>query len=225
MLKSQQLGVAITCARSFRSKRLAVSKAVVCLLLVPLAENCFAEGQEMVTIPSNDVLSVAVGANGVVWVGTRNSVGTTYPSFARLHEGNWHVFTKQNSKKLPVNIVLSMAVAANGAMWAGTEGGGLVRVHDEDLQVFTTDNSELPNNYVSSVAVGSDGAVWAGTRGGLARFHEGDWQIFTVDNSGLPFHDVFSVAVASDGAIWVGARGSLARLHEGHWQVFKLPID
>ena len=176
-------------AASGRGDRLLVPKAVVCLLVVPLAGSCSPEPGAGLAIPSNDVVSVAVGANGAVWVGTRDSIGTPYPSLARLHKGDWQAFTKENSK-LPHNDVRSVAVAPNGAVWIGTwpvltgrghgiageKRGGLARLHEGHWQVF---RGKLPFNRVSSLAVASDGALWAGAGRGLARLRRGDWRLFT----------------------------------------------
>ncbi len=138
---------------------------------------------------------------------------------ARLHQGQWQVFTADNSD-LPDNRVTSLAVAPDGGLWIGT-GGGLARLHQGQWQVFTAENSDLPDNRVLSLAVAPDGGLWIGTsevvwpactRVGGRCSPPKTATCPTTGSGPLPSPRTAACGSAPD--------GGLARLHQGRWQVF-----
>ncbi len=173
-------------------------------------------------LPSNEVNSVAVGADGSVWVGTDAGLG-------RLRDGQWTVYTTADG--LPGNYVNPVAAGSDGSVWAAVQGGwsdienltfGFGRLRDGRwTSVYATVGDLWAPLDVAALAVGADGSVWVGTYGqGLASLRDGQWTgYFPAD--GLPHNDVRSVAVGPDGSVWVGTiGGGLGRLRDGVWTVY-----
>jgi len=51
----------------------------------------------------------------------------------------------------------------------GTIDSGIVRLHDNQWQVFNIQNSDLPSNFLTSLLQSTDGAICMGTKkGGVA---------------------------------------------------------
>ncbi|MCX8159294.1 MAG: hypothetical protein N3D20_03370, partial [Candidatus Pacearchaeota archaeon] len=69
-------------------------------------------------LPYNDVLSLAIDAQGNKWIGTAGGL-------AKFDGTNWTVYNTSNSG-LPSNSVYSIAIDAQGNKWIGTL--------EEDLQ-------------------------------------------------------------------------------------------
>jgi DNA-binding transcriptional ArsR family regulator len=113
-----------------------------------------------------DVLALAPGADGALWIGTYGG------GLVRLDkDGRWQTYSGGANTKggLPNDQVRALAPGADGALWIGTYGGGLVRLDkDGRWQTYSNANTHrgLPDDNVLALAPGADGALWIGTNGG-----------------------------------------------------------
>ncbi len=76
-------------------------------------------------LPDNDVVSIAIEADGTKWFGSFGQSGV-----ASFDGVNWTVYNTSNSG-LANNDDHAVAVEANGTKWFGTQGSGVSVLHDE----------------------------------------------------------------------------------------------
>ncbi len=182
-------------------------------------------------LPSDDVLSVLVGRDGAVWVGTgaglarRPKGGAFAPveaagrrivmALAQDHDGSVWAATRDGlmrvaggppelmgrAEGLPDEHTRALAEDADGNLWIGTEAGGLVRLRNGRAVVYGRAQG-LTHDVVWTVTGGRDGTVWAGTDGGgLDRLRDGRARLATAD-PGLAHENVFALLEDRSGQVW-----------------------
>ena len=186
-------------------------------------------------LPEDDLGRIAVeslaaaGADGSVWVGTRNDGICRWngDQADTSHGEAWTTYTEEDG--LADNLVSAVAVAPDGTVWAGTHSYVNRLAHPTDTTWVTyTETHGLASRGIRSLVVGPDNTAWVTYDGwtyGLSRWNgtrasTGDgieWTTYTMED-GLPSNAVTSIAVASDGALWVGTEaGTVSRLAEKTW--------
>ncbi len=133
-----------------------------------------------------------------IWIGTSEGL-------SRLKQSN--IITLSEVEGLPHPYVRAVYQDQGGAMWIGTEGGGAVRVTDDDMTTYTTRDG-LPHNRVRALAGLEDGTVWLGTDGGgLAAWNGEQFETYTTQH-GLPGNSIRSLFVDRNHWLWVGTNGN-----------------
>ena len=98
----------------------------------------------------------------------------------------------------------------DGALWIGTFDRGLIRVHQDRVDLFSRADG-LSSNYVRGLFEDREGNIWVATDNGLDRFRH--TAVTTISaNHGLSEGTPWSVLPASDGSVWVGTLSGLNRL-------------
>lgn len=148
-------------------------------------------------MPSNDVYSVLVDKNNIVWIGTS----------AGLVKYDGTLFTVYNSTNspLPNNYCASMVIDKSNRLWIATTNG-VARFDGVNWSVYTTATG-LASNYTFSVTVDSNNNKWIGTGAGLSKYDGSTWTTYTTGNSGLPSNTVQFVKADQFGNIWCGTGG------------------
>ncbi len=160
-------------------------------------------------LPSNDVRTLAVDAQGRLWIAA--GAGLSRWENGKVAE------RLTAAEGLPAGAVTGIRVAADGAMWVtiatgDAREGGVVRLGKGKPEVFTPANSGLPSARVWDLLPDRRGGVWFATSNGVARLKpDGRWEHFTPMNSGLVNAIVFSIAEAEDGALWFATAGGVCR--------------
>ena len=138
------------------------------------------------------VNAVEVGADGRVWVATKNGLS--------CFDGNlWTNYTVDDG--LADNEVNDVGIDLDGKAWAATDQG--LSCFDGDSWHTYTEKDGLVNKKVTVIEVASDHSLWIGTARGLSHLKEEGWQNYTEDD-GLPGNRILSLCVANDGKIWIG---------------------
>jgi ligand-binding sensor domain-containing protein len=170
-------------------------------------------------LPNDEILSLALGQDGTLWVGTDSGL-------ARLdRQGRWQILTRANTGGgLPNDFVQALEFAQDGTLWVGTFGG-LARLNNGHWQSYTQASTSggLPSDDILALALGQDGTAWVGTTGGLAFLdRQGRWLNYTRASTGgrLLNVNIQAIALGQDGMLWVGTDGGLARLDHGRWQSY-----
>ncbi|MBS0194437.1 MAG: diguanylate cyclase [Proteobacteria bacterium] len=112
-------------------------------------------------------------------------------------------------------------------LWVSTRGG-LVRLHDDHIQVFNRSHG-LPSDVIRGLyawrSPGGNEVLWLATEGGVARsvLDANAWT--TASLAGAHSTGVYSVRVDTDAAgrerLWVGANdGGLSLYDDGRWRTF-----
>lgn len=160
------------------------------------------------SISNNSGTSVTVGADGVVWVGTRgglNRYDARTDSFERF------TVALQGARGLASDNISDVAVDLNGNVWLTMYGVGLQRF-DPRNRVFTlfhhdnADETSLANDQTNAVRVGSDDSIWVGSDAGLSRLDPstGRFTNFAAGEAGLTSIIVNAIAAVPTGAVIFG---------------------
>ncbi len=150
------------------------------------------------SLPAENVLSLAVDARGVLWVGTTDGVSRwTGAGFQRL-----------SAQHLSGSIVLSLTADADGALWIGTDGGLDLRHADGRIEQPAW-RGALPDQGVTSVLRDRDGTRWITTRRGVAR--ERDGALDAMPGSVPDGQYIYMALEDHEGGLWfaTGANGLL----------------
>jgi ligand-binding sensor domain-containing protein len=150
-------------------------------------------------LPASTVQSLALDAQGQLWVGTQEGVA--------VHQG-------AALRPVPLadrasRFVNALLPASDGSLWLGTTGGGLLRNQGADWARFD-DSSGLPSPHVYALleVPGPKGvAILAGTAKGLARYEGGAWSLDALG----PLHSpsVKVLVRGKDGTLYIGTEGGL----------------
>ncbi len=156
-------------------------------------------------LSANAIGAIAVGPNGLIWVGTVNGAD-------RLDSRSWRTLS---SPDLPAGLdVVTSLIDATGVLWIAAEGSGLIRYDGQGLQRLTQANSFLPEDFVRTLTEDEHGYLWVGTasRGlykapligqpATAELRPEDW--IKLD-TGLPDTTPWRASLrAADGSLWFG---------------------
>lgn len=182
------------------------------------------------TTGSDDIASIAFGADGSAWVATRGERFLTEGGYAngglsRFHKDRnpaWQLYRK-TSTGLPTNNLSAVAVGPDGRVWAGT--GGLRDSTGNGLAVLNPTTSQwtrytvshgLPSDLITGIVAAPEGDVWIsaapywlnGVRfgGGVGLLRNGEWTAWTPTNSRLvaDYADVRALGRDRRGGIWAG---------------------
>jgi ligand-binding sensor domain-containing protein len=161
-------------------------------------------------LASEQVLAIAIDAQGAKWIGTAAG------GAARFKDGAWKVYFPLHG--LADYRVSAFAADRNGGLWMATLGGAS-RL-DRKSGRFTTYAKELVNAWVYAVAVDAKGRAWFGTEGDVSMYDGKTWRAWTeADGVGTADAErqnyVFAVHAARDGAIWAGTWGGGAARFDG----------
>ncbi len=144
---------------------------------------------------ANEVDSLLLDHQGVLWIGTHGEGLTLYQN---------GVFTPSRLP-LPSGTVQTLYEDPSGDIWIGFDGGGMGRVHQGKLRVFTRKDG-LADNSVFAFSSDGDSGLWIGTARGLSHWSHG---VITASGPGdvLAGRDIRSLRLASDGTLWIGTNG------------------
>jgi ligand-binding sensor domain-containing protein len=134
-------------------------------------------------IPSTGVTSMAVDAQGNVWIGCEAGVavnrGKTITSYT-------------SADGIPEGKVLAVASGTGGDVWIGTENGA-ARFSGSSWTKYSTSDG-LPSDRVQAIVANpSRGEVYLGTNRGLSVYNGSSFQNYNAKNSGsngLEWNDV-----------------------------------
>jgi ligand-binding sensor domain-containing protein len=157
-------------------------------------------------LPSDDVLSVLVGRDGTVWVGTGAGMAR------RPKGGAFEPVAAAGGR-----IVMALTQDHDATVWAATRDG-LLRVAGGRPELMGRAEG-LPDEHTRALAEDSDGNLWIGTEaGGLVRLRNGRAVVYG-RAQGLTHDVIWTVTEGRDGTVWVGTDGGgLNRLRDGRAQ-------
>ncbi len=114
-------------------------------------------GAWQVVMSGREILSMAMGREGVVWIGTRDTL-------LRWHDGQAE---DMSTAQVDIGLVRDVACQADGTVWAATRLG-LVRCRAGRTTRFTPADG-LPSPNLSHVIIGPRDNLFVGTNQGLVR--------------------------------------------------------
>ena len=165
-------------------------------------------GAGMPLLPNNVVTSLAMDAQGNLWIGTLGGI-VRADTFGTMQ---W--ITPHNSA-LPAWFIKTIVPSYDG-IWVGTDYAGVVKLDSAGNVVahWDTTGSVLPSVGIHAILVASDSTVWVGTfHGGIAVYDGTSWTSYDTTN-GLPDMDVFAIEEYG-GKIYVGTSGGGVAVFNG----------
>lgn len=171
---------------------------------------------------SNDVRSIFVDPEGMVWLGTAAGLNSYNP-----RTGVWQRFDSSTpAAELPSDVINSIAQGKNHRIWIGTvrgmceldPGTGIGRQY-----TVASTGGGLPNDNVWAVAIDHEDRLWAVTDGGVARLDTktGLWERFPArpapDGPGTDAGNALLVDYL--GNVWEGTSIGVSRFEArtGRW--------
>jgi len=165
-------------------------------------------------LPEDTVQTLAESKEGLLWIGTTGGL-------AHFDGSRMEVYGHGLAQPLSANSIFCVTFARNGDLWAGTEGGGLLRLHDRELQIYST-RQGLTDGFVRSVYQDERERLWVGTDNGLFVL-EGE-RLRRVDQAdALGPIAVHAITQDRNHRLWVGGSRLLAIRADGSTQEFPLP--
>lgn len=114
-------------------------------------------------LSSDVILSLALGEDGTVWIGTSVGLNT-------LRGGEIGEIRAPAGRRL--GGIESLLIDRGGVVWAGTRSAGVARVTGGHAEMLTGEHG-LPDGAVYALHQGVDGTVWIGSEAGLSRWLHG----------------------------------------------------
>jgi ligand-binding sensor domain-containing protein/signal transduction histidine kinase len=160
------------------------------------------------------VQALAETPDGVLWIGTTGGLA----SFGGAHI---RVFSEAQVQALETHSIFCLEIDRDGSLWAGTEGGGLLHLRGESVEVFSNADG-LTDGFVRSVLEDSRGVLWVGTDDGLFRMK--GRRLERVDGrNGMPAMAVHHITEDRDGDVWAGGSQLVEIDRSGAGRVYSLP--
>lgn len=135
-------------------------------------------------------------------VGTPKVKGTNQDKLSQ----SWTLFDQKNSK-LPWDMSRAVAVDNNGVIWLGTDSG-LVKVKNEQMEVFDTKNSSLKSELydedetvsIRDISIDNENNIWLIASWDVYRFNGENWMLYDSLNS--PINWARKIFVDNANNIW-----------------------
>jgi len=163
------------------------------------------------TYRSEEVRSLARGADGTLWIGTSSEARGK--GLNQLKDGAVSPFATPTFNGSSFEIGTLMFDRA-GNLWVGTVGKGIVRIHGNVVDHYDHTNG-LSGDSVWAFFEDREGIVWAGTTSGIDSFRDPAVATFS-PTEGLGKDLAAGILASRDGTIWVANSGSLDRIQNGN---------
>ena len=157
-------------------------------------------------LPSGNINSLAVGADGALWIGFRRH------GLARLHLGRLTRWT--TAEGLSGDEIVSLVTTADGSVWAAAAREGLNRIRDGRITIYRREQG-LPDNDGYVLATAARGGVFLGTATGAAHVSDSGVKPFSLIDEEGPT-PVMAILESSAGDLWLGTQRGLWHLDGEH---------
>ena len=149
-------------------------------------------------MPSNTVLDNLLTSDGYMWF-------ATFDGLVKFDGVNFQMYNERNHQAFKKNCVLCLFEDENRVLWIGTNGGGLIKMQDNNFVLFRDDTLQQ-RNIITDIDLDREGFLWLATRNGVIKFREGN---FTPDPrlKSLSNSAILSLTIDSKENVWIGTLG------------------
>ena len=145
-------------------------------------------------LTSNNVNTIFVDNEQVIWVGTNNGIDR--------FDGRWQSLRANDG--LPAGAIRAIAQTTDGQIWAGGDQGlAQLKRSPSDDQWHATIADQLPGP-IYALLVTVDGQLWAADDTGVATYDGTSWTHTPLNQPGGATARVLALAEGSDGRVWAG---------------------
>ena len=149
-------------------------------------------------MPSNTVLDNLLSSEGYMWI-------ATFDGLVKFDGVTFEMFNEKNHPSFKKNGVLSLFEDESNTLWIGTNGGGLIKMQDNNFVLFQDDTLQQ-SNIITAIDRDKEGFLWLATRNGVMKFKDGnferDQRLQSLANSAI-----LSLMIDSKDNIWIGTLG------------------
>jgi ligand-binding sensor domain-containing protein/signal transduction histidine kinase len=167
-------------------------------------------------LPEDTVQSIVESKEGVLWIGTTG--GLTRFDGARME-------VPASVQPLLAKSIFTLSSSKDGSLWAGTEGGGLLRLQNGAIHIYSTTEG-ITDGFVRKVIQDNRGYLWVGTDNGLFLLKNPNARpahFERVDGGTVAPIAVHSITEDHTGRVWVGGSRLIAIDPDGTEHEFSLP--
>ncbi|MFC1539140.1 two-component regulator propeller domain-containing protein [Candidatus Latescibacterota bacterium] len=150
-------------------------------------------------LPRNHVLTITVGFDNVIWVGTPFGM-------SRYDGTNWKVITSTDG--FNGYVVSFLTTASNGVIWACTDDG-VYYCSNDIWEHYVASDSTVPID-VNVMTFDTEDGIWMGTSTGLLYDDGVSLHKFTTED-GLTNNIITSLDIAQNGSLWIGTLCGVSR--------------
>ena len=163
-------------------------------------------------LPSGNILSLAMGADGSLWAGSQQM------GLLRLAKGasTWQVWGLEQG--MPGLQCRNLLVARNGDVWVGTtDGVARLPVGGKKFDTYSAADGTPMRNSAEALVEDQQGNIWIASGAGLWLWRNGSKVIVSAQHdakreSSLASNDVRGVLVDKKNRVWVGTPQGLDKL-------------
>ena len=176
-------------------------------------ERMHSRKNDLSSLSSDEVNSIAEDRSGVIWVGTKIGLNKILPQrkqFKKIPS------TKSFETFIEGGFPVALYEESDSLLWIGTTGGLYLynRNHDS-WQTFTAKKSGLTGIGIHAIHKDSQQRLWVGTRYGLNRY-DSIHKIFSpvLFDQQSPFKNIYNriyVMAEDRGVLWIGTTNGLVR--------------
>ena len=170
-------------------------------------------------LPNNQVRSLALGRDGILWCGTEDGL-------ARYDGHHWQSYDA-TQMGLSQDFVLALTLGSDGRLWVGTNSGATV-YDGQGWTSITAATSGLLDDFVTDLAVepkpGGD-VVWFGTGRGVSRLDTatGRWTSYVMGGEGQPLGSIADLLIDARGRLWIAtASNGLHVMDRDVWRSYRV---
>lgn len=110
-------------------------------------------------LPGNTITDIIQDKKGYIYIGT-------YDGLVRFDGVDFFVINKTTVPEFNVVSARCVFEDSKGCLWVGSNDEGLVKIDDDKITVFTTEDG-LPSNSVRDIVEDKNGNIWVGTSSGV----------------------------------------------------------
>lgn len=137
-------------------------------------------------LPGNTITDIIQSKDGYIYIGT-------YDGLVRYDGFDFTILNKNTVKDFNCVSARSVFEDSKGILWIGSNDGGLVKIKNEKVTMFTVKDG-LPNNSIRAITEDKQGNIWIGTASGIVYYSEEKG--FVVPNGLEEFDSEQDVAVS-----------------------------
>ena len=180
----------------------------------------YASGEKSGSPFSNNIYTIFLDRDGILWLGYENALGTFNPT-----TGKFSHFTSETEGLPALGIVRQFDQSSDGTIWAATEEGGLLEISSGSNRIVShrqdqSDSDSLASDKLASVLVDSRDRIWTGSKtdgitiidpkNNTSRHYQHD-----ESNPGsISSNIVTALFMDADGRIWIASNEGLNIFNE-----------
>ncbi|MFQ5455406.1 MAG: two-component regulator propeller domain-containing protein [Nitrospirota bacterium] len=158
---------------------------------------------------NTSVLAMAF-EKGYLWVGTEMGL-IKYDLIKDT------IVERYDAKSLVSGAITSIKIDSKGNKWVGTHGGGLAKIRDGKIEMFTV--PDLADPFVYDIVFDKDGLMWVANWKGVSIYDGKTWKSYR-KKDGLIDDWVYAIAIDKDNVFWFGTEGGVTRFDGKEWKSY-----